>query len=217
MTPILPAAALAALLAACGGGQQKPEPAPPYDPSNAPEADTRCPDERKAADAAREAVLGEERMGLAEEAATAVFAEAECERRLFDDISLIHARDQSDLMDLRDHFQSAKNLYAEVVNYQVPRWVVAGHVRTGDLFMAFRDKVRDMTPDGESTPPDLAAMDEQLKVDAAKAYRLALDAADSWPNLRAEDAEIAEWLAATCDQMVKLEPQTVARSTSCHR
>ncbi len=204
-------------LAACGAANQKPEPAPPYDPANAPEAETRCPDERAASKAAREQALGEERMGPAEAAAAAVFAEAECERGLFDAISLLHAKDQSDLMDLRDHFQSAKNLYAEVVNYQAPRWVVAGHVRTGDLYLAFRDKVREMTPDGESPAPDLAVMEEQLKVDATKAYRFALDAADSWPNLIREDDQVAGWVASTCDAMVKLEPQTVARSNSCHR
>jgi hypothetical protein len=204
-------------LAACGPRSQKPEPAPHYDPANAPEADTRCPEQRKAADAAREAALGEEQMGLAEQAAAAVFAEAECERELFDGISIAHARDQSDLMDLRDHFQSAKNLYTEMVNYQVPRWVVGGHVRTGDLYMAFRDKVREMTPDGETPAPDLAVMEEQLKVDATKAYRFALDAADSWPNLIKEDDQISDWVAATCDVMVKLEPQTVARANSCHR
>jgi hypothetical protein len=215
--PTLAALAAAAAAAACGAASQRPEPAPHYDPVNAPEADTRCPEERKAADAARELALGEERMGPAEAAAEAVFAEAECERTLFDGISLAQAHDQSDLKDAVDHFQGAKNLYAEVVNYQAPRWVVAGHIRTGDLFMAFRDKVREMTPEGENPPPDLAVMEEQLKVDATKAYRFALDAVDSWPNLRKEDDQIADWVAATCDAMVKLEPQTVARSTSCHR
>lgn len=202
------------LCVACGGGQ-KTEAAPAYTPENTPEPPTSCPIEARAAREARERAIGEEGMTPQDEAARAVFELAECERRHFDEIQIV-GRDPTVIEELKVHFQSARNLYGEVVNYGVPRWVVAGHTRLGDLFASFGGKIAALAPSpGEKADPDTAAMDERLTMEAGKAYREALDAAETWPAMVADDPSVATWVLAACHGVDRWQPGLSARYRVC--
>jgi hypothetical protein len=202
------------LLAGCGGSQ-RPEPPPPYTPANTPEAQTPCPQETAAADEARDRAIGEESIKLDDAAAEAVFGLAECERRTFDAIDLGAAGgDPSLIAELKDRFQSAKNLYVETSNYKVPRWVVGGHARLGDLYTSFGMKLRVFATPGEEDP-DMAAMDERLKMDAGREYRAALDAAETWPALVADDEDVAAWVQGACKGVDRWQPGLSARYRVC--
>ena len=72
----------------CGGcaAAAGPEHGPRYDPVASPEAQSPCGPQWKAAKAARETLVGENQAAQARGlAAAVVFAQAECERRTFDE------------------------------------------------------------------------------------------------------------------------------------
>jgi hypothetical protein len=207
---------LLVVVGACGGGGQQTQAAPSYTPENSPEPPTACPIEHREAREARERAIGEEGMTAQDEAAKAVFELAECERRLFDEIQLLGS-DPTVIEELKVHFQSARNLYTEVVNYAVPRWVVAGHTRLGDLFSSFGGKIATLAPSPAEKPdPETAAMDERLTMEAGKAYREALDAAETWPAMVNDDPLVGTWVLASCRGVDRWQSGLSARYRICN-
>jgi hypothetical protein len=219
-------AAVLLALVGCGGagkgGGSGLEAPPPYTPETTPEPPTRCPIEARAAREAREQAIGEDSARLGDSAAKAVFAHAECERKHFDAVFVGGGADPTVVQELKIHFQGAKNLYAEALNYQVPRWVVGSHTRLGDLYTSFATKVHLLsTPPGSGAPaspdPDVAAMDERLKMDAGKSYRAALDAAELWPALAEDDVDVAAWIAIACKGIDRWQQGLSQRYRVCTR
>src|SRR5262245_60162016 len=116
------AAALAAVLAACAGQQSTPkaEATPPPPPEPVPAS---CDEPAAAATAARQS----EDPG---EKTSAIFALAECEQLRW---RADHARPD-------DKLKEIVGLYAEAIGGNVPKYVIGGHIRTGDLYLAASDK-----------------------------------------------------------------------------
>jgi hypothetical protein len=208
------------LLTACPGpkGQSAP---PAYTPANSPEPATICRAESDAAKAAREGAIGEESADLGEVAARSVFALAECERRAFDALPLSQADAADEIEALRGQYQTARNLYGEVRNYHRPRWLVASRVRDGDLALAFRAKIERTAPPSRPAeraawPTDRADLLVFLDGEALKAYREALEAAETFPTVK-DDAEIVVLLASACAGATRIDPATPGRYRACSR
>jgi hypothetical protein len=168
---------------------------PPYDPANSPEAPTSCPNEAKAAKAAREAALGDTSGGaVADLASSAVFALAECERKQFDGYDLDTPDDTAAIAATRRQLSTAKTLYEEVLTYARPRWVIGALARIGDLHAVYAAKIRHIR-----NAPEAEELARIVDGDAHVAYLKALDASEAWPNLATGDTQVGTWLTAACN------------------
>jgi hypothetical protein len=167
-------AALAVALAACAAPKAHPEtsetPPPPAEPVPA-----SCDEPAAAAKTAR---AGDDPA----EKTSAVFALAECEH-------LRWRADKSHPADKRDEIVA---LYAEAVAGKEPKYVIGGHVRTGDLYLVTADK-----------PKARAAYEEGLG---------AADGADASTRL---DLDISDWVKAACKGTHQLGGQET-RYKVCH-
>jgi hypothetical protein len=177
------------LTAACAGRQ--PEPAPAYTPVASPEAPTSCPAEAAVAKRAREQALDDLNLRTGEAAAQAVYKQAECERQVFDKLPM-SIDDLSTVTAAREQLETVRNLYDEVVNHGVPRWVVMGHAQAGNLYVAYAERLR-----GLGNDPEIGSLAAVIEADGFKRYQLALDASATWPELL-EDRAAAQVLNALC-------------------
>jgi hypothetical protein len=213
-------------LAACAAAG--PPRGPSYTPTNSPEAPSACPAEAAAAKAAREAALGtDDQQALAEKtsserlaATRAVFAQAECERAVFERLPL----DSSDpdefkrqITRAREQFYTAKNLFDEVVAASIPEWSVAAYTRLGDLHAGYVAKLRRADP-GPLVAADRLAWSEEIESvvapverEAAKAYDKALGVVDMGPERFAGDAQVAPYVTAACQALERLDRQAWTR------
>ena len=151
------AAALVAALTACAAKQAHPEasetPPPPPEPVPA-----SCDEPAAAAAAARKA----EDPG---ETTSAVFELAECEQ----------LRWRADTSHPADKLKEIVALYAEAIGGNLPKYVIGGHVRTGDLYLAASDKQK-----------------------ARTSYESGLTAADGADTNTRLDLDISDWVKAAC-------------------
>lgn len=199
-----------AVTAACGGHAGLPPP-PEYTPVASAEPDTACPDERADAKTRREALL---EVGTAEArraTVDAVMAHAECERRAFD-AAAIDAPTQAAMIDrikaARLRYLDARNLYAEVGNYEVLELTIGSRSRLGDLHAAFATKLRRAPAPADLTDPaeragfltELGDFAQAYDAEALAAYRASLDAAALLPSLRGQP-EVAAWVEGACRGM----------------
>lgn len=176
---------LSLLVAACASKQ--PPRGPDYDPVNSPEAPTACPDERAAAQEAREEVLERGDEASRARATESVFLHAECERRAFEELRLPRA-DEAALMErlmaVRDRYRDAGNLYSEVLRADLAPWSPRALAGQGSLDHAFARTLRAApTPvDRRGAEEERAFRDEidelasQLTADAIAGYQAALAA-----------------------------------------
>jgi hypothetical protein len=194
-------------LAACAGAG--PPHGPEYDPSNTPDAHSGCPGEANAAKKAREDALGAEGSEAREGAAAAVFAQAECERRLFDALVIegVSPEDfKGSIGAAKAQFYTAQNLYLEVVAFNLPEWAVAGYARAGDLMAAYAGKLRKSDPGpgvGEGTDRAvwLSEIEEVAKPvdrDALDLYGKALDVVMMGPSNFGDEPRIAPFVKSAC-------------------
>ena len=168
------AAALGVALAACAAKQAHPEatetPPPPSEP-----VPVSCDEPAAAAAAARKA----EDPG---ETTSAVFALAECEQ----------LRWRADASHPADKLKEIVALYAEAIQGNLPKYVIGGHVRTGDLYLAASDKQK-----------------------ARAAYEHGLDAADGADTNTRLDLDISDWVKAACKGAHELGGQE-SKFKVCH-
>jgi hypothetical protein len=202
-----------ALVAACGGSGALPAP-PAYTPTASPEPNTACPAERAAGKQARERVLEHESPETREAVASAVFAQAECERRHFDARPPAGATEASLIESIRQvrlHYQDARNLYQEVGNYEALRWTVGARSRGGDLELGFADMLRAVRPPADMTDPgeragfltELGDLAQAFDANAVMMHSSALEAAALVPTLGDDDAQVRRWIAASCAALVR--------------
>jgi hypothetical protein len=200
---------------------------PEYTPTASPEAESPCPDEWQAAKQAREDALGAE--GQAEVAAraqvaAAVLAQGECELRGFQRQPVRADTEEAmlgELRELRDRFRSAKNLFDEVLNYEVMRLSVGALARLGDLHAAYAAKLRAAPPPVDARDPgsrsefrqELRELAEALDGEAAVAYAAALRARGAVDL----DPGVGEWTAAACAGLERLDPRRFGRESLCVR
>ncbi len=212
--------------AGCGSGSSGIAPPPPYTPVNTPQAATECPAERDAAQEAREDLLEHGQAAHRERAAERVFAHAECERARFDAMPIPVDREDMMIESLRAarmQYQTALNLYAEVGKYQVLRWSVGAHTRTGALAAKFADRLRTVNAPADMTDKvdrinfvsDLAAFAEDYERQAAIAHQAAVETAALLPALAAGDAQVSGWVQASCDALSYLSPSARSELASC--
>jgi hypothetical protein len=149
-------AALGFALAACAAKQAKPE-AEAAQPAPPPPVPANCDEPAQAASSARNAEDSSEKT-------SAVFALAECEH-------LRWGAKKDNAAKLKD----IADLYAEAIAGKVPKYVIGGHVRTGDLFRE---------------------AGEQQK--AKEAYENGLTAADGTDSNTRLDLDISDWVKAAC-------------------
>lgn len=212
------AAALSAVLlgVACSGSQQ-PAPAPKYTPVNSPEPATKCPDLRKSAQKAREAALEKATPAARSNAAKAVFAHAECERRQFNAARLdgaSHEKLLGSIRAARDLYTTARNLYREVPNHGDATMTVGALASLGELHARYADKLR-----GVHTPADMTSVAEkaaflrqlselatQLDNKAARAFAEAIKA-----SANTNDPHAARWVAAACAGLAIVDSGNSAR------
>ena len=165
-------AALGIALAACAAkqasseAQQTPTPAPvPAVP--VPE---NCDEPAAAATAAR-AATGEDAAG---EKTSAIFALAECEQLRF---GADKAHPQAKLDEI-------VALYAEAMESKVPKYVIGGHIRTGDAYNTASNKQK-----------------------AREAYESGLSAADGTDSNTRLDLDISDWVKDACKNIHQLGGQ----------
>ncbi len=216
-------ALLVLLVAACGHSGLPPP--GDYKPNPTPEPVTKCPKEYKAAKAAREQLVGETSPELREAAAKASFAHGECERALFDAMTLEADSDEefrAGVDALKTQAYTVQNLYQEAANYDVPAWTVGGYTRLGDLYGAYAKKLRNTQP-GASADPQLRAMwfqeidDIAAKVDAqaAQYWEKALDVVEMGPAAFAAEERIAAWARRSCIGLRATDPGLSAKHQMC--
>jgi hypothetical protein len=206
----------------CSGvGAQAPAPAPAYVPANSPEPETVCRKEAARAKKARVAAIGDESGMLREQAASAAFAQAECELRQFATLSLV-ASDADALSALvtrvRAQYQAARNLYLEADNYGTLRYSVGAWSRAGDLDSQMAAKLRSMALPGEATDPAERAAEAQamegvfqhFDLEAHKSYTTALERAEGHAQ-----ADLDVWIRAACEGLRRLKPEDVSRFPRC--
>jgi hypothetical protein len=201
-------AALLVLLAGCASMSGPPH-GPDYDPSNTPEAKSGCPNEAKAAKQAREEALGAEDSGPREKAAEAIFAQAECERKLFDALHIegVSPDDfKQSVSAAKTQFYSAQNLYLEVAAFNLPQWAVAAYSRAGDLYAAYANKLRKSDPgpgvrEGSERATWLAEVEQIARPvdhDALEYYGKSLDVVMMGPPNFADDPGVAPYVKSAC-------------------
>ncbi len=210
--------------AACGAAG--PPRGPAYDPANSPEARTGCPNEAKAAKQAREDALGDDESPSRSAAAAAVFAHAECERRLFDAL-LIEGVSPEDFKQnvnaAKAQFYTAQNLYLEVVAFNIPQFTVAGYARAGDLYGAYASKLRKSDPgpgiaDGTGRAVWLAEIEQvaaPVDRDAVEMYGKALDVVLMGPPAFADEPAVAPHVKAACRGIAAAAPSRLDGYPSC--
>ncbi len=216
---------VAALLGACASMAGPPH-GPEYDPANTPEARTGCPSEAKAAKQAREDAIGAEDSAPREKAAAAVFAQAECERRLFDPLHIdgVSPEDfKQSIAATKAQFYSAQNLYLEVVAFNIPQWTVAGYSRAGDLYAAYANKLRKSDPgpgvsEGTGRATWLAEIEQIARPvdrDALDYYGKSLDVVMMGPPNFADDPTIAPYVKSACHAMAAGAPSRLDGYPPC--
>jgi hypothetical protein len=215
---------IVAFAAACA--KPMPPAGPKYTPNPTPEPVTKCPDEYKAAKAAREALVGETAPELREAAAKASFAHGECERKQFDELSLDADSDdefREGVASLKAQAYTTQNLYQESANYDVPLYAVGGYTRMGDLYAAYAKKLRNTQP-GAASDPQLRAMwfqdlDEiasKVDSDGAAFWEKALDIAEMGPEAFLAEQQVASWTAAACTGLHAVDPGLAAKHKICN-
>lgn len=199
---------VALALGACAAVSGPPR-GPEYEPSNTPEAKTSCPAEAKAAKQAREDAIGAEDSGPREKAAQAVFAQAECEHRLFDALHIdgVSPEDfKQSINEAKTQFYSAQNLYLEVVAFNIPGYTVGGYSRLGDLYAAYANKLRKSDPGpgvGEGTGratwlAEIEPIAAPVDRDSLDYYGKSLDVVMMGPPNFADDPTIAPFVKSAC-------------------
>jgi len=215
----------ACMLGACAAASGPPR-GPEYDPANTPEARSGCPAEAKAAKQAREDAIGAEESGPREKAAAAVFAQAECERRLFDALHIDGMSPEDFKMSVgeaKTQFYSAQNLYLEVVAFNIPTATVAGYSRLGDLYGAYANKLRKSDPGpgvGEGTGratwlAEVEPIARPVDRDALDYYGKSLDVVMMGPPNFADDAAVAPYVKAACAAIRVGEPSKLDGYPPC--
>jgi hypothetical protein len=209
-------------LLACGGGNQPPH-GPHYDPVNSPEAQSPCPTEWKAAKQARDAALA----GGAEArpaAAAAVLAQADCEAARVVARRMEVTRGDllvAEMREVRKAYDSARNLYNEVVGYGDPRLVVAGWSGAAALALGFAAVLEHVPPPVDSGGAveraeiigEMRELEQSFQGDAALAAARALEQAARLPP--SGDAALAGWVARACKVLAATDPQSVAGYPAC--
>jgi hypothetical protein len=194
---LIVAVAVSATVAACGGKQATAQgdqaaagDAPP--PVVVPAS---CDEPAAAAKAARADDSTDDKVA-------AVFALAECEQLRLGVLPLVK--------DSRDRFQAKvgeiAGLYAEVIDAKVPKFVIGGHVRTGDLYGYAVASARKLGV-GDSAG--------DWKAKAKESYESGLDAADATDKEARQDLDIADWVKSGCKALRELSDQDV-RFKVCH-
>ena len=195
---LIVAVAVSATVAACGGKQptggaaeeEKAAAAGPAVP--VPES---CDEPAAAVKAAR----ADESAG---DKVAAVFALAECEQLRLGVIPL----ERGSKAAFQAKLEEIAGLYAEAAGGQVPKYVIGGHVRTGDLF-AYAGKNARKLGVGDS------AKDFQAK--AKQSYESGLGVADSTDKEARQDLDIADWVKAGCKALRDMGNQE-KRFKVCH-
>ncbi len=214
------------LLATVACGPKGPPAAPAYTPVNSPEAETTCKSEWQTAKAAREQLVetntGDSRVA----AATAVFAQAECEHRYFDSLPVSAPSQEAMVAKLRaarTQYFNARNLYEEVENYQILRWRIGANSRLGELNGAFADKLRKAPAPAELADPaekgtflaELGKFAEIYDGDAVIAHVDALAAANAAESLVHSDTDVQVWIHGSCLALSYLDANTHQSQKLC--
>jgi hypothetical protein len=211
-------------LAACAS--VGPPHGPEYDPVNAPEAKSGCPAEAKAAKQAREDAIGADDTSTREKAAEAVFAQAECERKLFDALQIEGVSPEDFKISVgaaKTQFYTAQNLYLEVVAFNIPHWTVAGYSRTGDLYSTYATKLRKSDPgpgvaEGTGRATWLAEVDQIARPvdhDALEYYGKALDVVLMGPPTFADEPAVRPYVKSACTAIATGAPARLDGYPSC--
>ena len=199
---------------------------PEYQPANTPEAASKCPKEAAAAKQAREDAIGAEDSGPRTHAAEAIFAQAECERRLFDALHIdgVSPEDfKMSVADAKTQFYSAQNLYLEVVAFNIPAWTVSGYSRLGDLYAAYAGKLRKSDPGpgvGEGTGratwlAEIEPIAAPVDRDALDYYGKSLDVVMMGPPNFADDPAVAPFVKAACKAIREHAPSKLDGYPPC--
>jgi hypothetical protein len=161
-------AALALGLAACGGKQAKDgasegggaEGAPPPPTVPVPES---CDEPEAAAAEAREG-----------DKPPAVFALAECQHLRWAAAEKAGGQAEAKLADIAA-------LYGEAIASQVPKYVIGGHIRTGDLYLAAGQKMK-----------------------ARESFETGLNVATDTEAGTRQELDVADWIKAACKHVKQL-------------
>jgi hypothetical protein len=184
------ALALAATVAGCGGGSGKAGAGDPAKQAEAPAPAPAVPEScDEPAAAAKEARAGGEASDT--DRIAAVFALAECEQLRLGVMEL----DEDARAAYEAKLREIVALYTEAVEGPVPKYVIGGHVRTGDLYL------RAM---GAATKLGAAGSAPEYKAKARASYESGLGAADSTDRETRLDLDISDWVKAGCKGLVQV-------------
>ena len=152
-----------------GCGAAGPPAGPKYVPSNSDEAATSCPKERKAAQEAREQLLGSEDRRLVIAAAETVMAQARCEASVAVPQAIPSGtQDQivAQIRSIRVAVRDASSLFAEVRRYDVATLSREALVADARLTLGFAVLVGSVRPPADLEPR--AAVEFQREIAEAK-------------------------------------------------
>lgn len=205
---------------------------PAHTPVNSPEAASACPDQRDDAVKAREELLeasGEGRRAAQVKVAAAVLAQAECEHRAFEAMTVDAGSQQAmtqRLRVVRRQYQDARNLYDEADGHGESRFAVGASARLAELHVAFAQKIAQLATPVDLVDPagrsqwqdDMRELVGSFEVEAALAASRALDVAG---RLAATgeggggDEELTGWIRSSCDKVARFDAEGLSRFTAC--
>lgn len=150
-------------MVACGSAQ--PPAGPHHEMSTTQEAATACPRERKAAQEARELLLGSQDPELQLRAGSAVMVQASCELTALRAMAVpsgTHDHILAGLRHLREQKQDANNLYEEALRSPVARLHGPAYLGQSQLTEAFASKVSAIIPPVDLDGPAKLEFESEL-------------------------------------------------------